>query len=436
MTVNSSTARVTYAGDGTATAFTVPFAFLADSHLSVVLRTAEGTETAWTDGVEYSVSGAGVPTGGTVTVATAPTDYRPQTGETLTILRAVPLTQETDFTEGDPLPAETLERALDRLTMMIQQLDELLDRAPKFSKTSGITDVDFPDPSASQVVAWNTAGDALVNVNAYSLSNVDLVLSGFGKELVAEATAADARAKLGTPLVGGNVLTPHEGLVCKWVSATTVDIDAAAILLKTSGGDGYAAASVNLTVDITASGANGLDSGVEANSTWYALWVVYNGTTVAGLLSTSFTSPTLPVGYTHMGLVGAVYNNSSGNFVEFFQRGDFVGMKTTGFLTNGTATTFATVDLTTAVPTTARSVLLSGYLNTASGIAAVNGVIAPDGSGNTPIYTSSGIYKENISTAGFTAPFVEIPLSMVQSIKYFVSGVNAQLTLAAQGFRY
>lgn len=101
-------------------------------------------------------------------------------------------------------------------------------------------------------------------------------------------------------------------------SVSTVDIDASSIVLK-DGVDAYEATSVNLTADITVSGINGLDTGSEANI-WYYIWVIYNGTTVASLLSASSTAPTMPSGYTYKALVGAV-KNTSGDFVNFKQSG-------------------------------------------------------------------------------------------------------------------
>ena len=71
------------------------------------------------------------------------------------------------------------------------------------------------------------------------------------------------------------------------------------------------------TVDITASGANGLDTGSEANKTWYYIFLIKNPTSgaVAGLLSASNTAPTMPSGYTKKRLVGAIKNDWSGNFI-------------------------------------------------------------------------------------------------------------------------
>ncbi|MFL6873877.1 hypothetical protein ACJ6YJ_03620 [Pseudomonas marginalis] len=62
-------------------------------------------------------------------------------------------------------------------------------------------------------------------------------------------------------------------------------------------------------------GANGLDAGSVGGvaSTWYSVWVIWNGTTTAGLFSTNATSPTMPSGYTHKALMGWVRTDATGN---------------------------------------------------------------------------------------------------------------------------
>jgi hypothetical protein len=86
---------------------------------------------------------------------------------------------------------------------------------------------------------------------------------------------------------------------------TTIAVTADSIALATASLY-YVAKSISLTVNTTTSGANGLDTGTIANDTWYAVWVIYNGTTVSGLLSLSGTSPTLPSGYTYKARAGWV----------------------------------------------------------------------------------------------------------------------------------
>ena len=78
-----------------------------------------------------------------------------------------------------------------------------------------------------------------------------------------------------------------------------------------------------LTVDRTAEGAGGLDHSTPAAAdTWYFIWVILNPITgeAAGLLSQSFTDPTLPSGYTKKRRVGSVFNYSA-NLREFWSFG-------------------------------------------------------------------------------------------------------------------
>jgi len=107
-------------------------------------------------------------------------------------------------------------------------------------------------------------------------------------------------------------------------SATTVTITADEIIVS----DGSVSAkptSVSVTPDITASGANGRDAGVEASDTWYFVWVIRKSSdgTVAGLLSTASTigGLTLPTGYDQAALVSAVRNDASSDFIDFNQYG-------------------------------------------------------------------------------------------------------------------
>jgi len=124
MTVESTTARIAHATNGTTGPFTVPFYFLEESHLAVYYTDAAGNLSTLALNVDYTVTGEGSPSGGTVTTTLA---YA--VGGRLSIIRDVPATQPTDYLQGDPFPAESHERALDKLTMIVQQLKEITDRA-------------------------------------------------------------------------------------------------------------------------------------------------------------------------------------------------------------------------------------------------------------------------------------------------------------------
>lgn len=110
MTVVASAAKYVYTGDGTSVAFPFPALFLANNDLLVGV-----------DGVlqlsGYTVSGAGNPSGGTVTFSTAPAN-----GVTVVLLRKPAFQQLVDFVNGQTVLEGTIETALDRLTMMAQYL--------------------------------------------------------------------------------------------------------------------------------------------------------------------------------------------------------------------------------------------------------------------------------------------------------------------------
>lgn len=225
-----------------------------------------------------------------------------------------------------------------------------------------------------------------------------------------------------------NVLAPHEGLV-NVVNASNptfqVDVDATNILLKTTGGDVYTANAVNLTADITASGADGLDTGSEANSTWYFIWVIYNSTTVASLLSTSSTAPTMPSGYTYKGLVGAVYNDSGGDFDWFHQEGNFVTLNETSAASGLTATTLTSIDISAFVPPIAKKI--GGY-GKITGTGNTIRIISTTGG------TSRGITRVTYTGISSNSLYSAFYLNIVvaQTIYYFVSSSgNGQIVLSS-----
>jgi len=102
MTVTATAPRIEHAGDGVSVAFAVPFYFLANGDLKVYVDTTLQTITT-----HYTVTGAGVPAGGTVTFVTAPANLTD-----VVIYRDPAITQSVDYQSNDPFPAETHEGAL------------------------------------------------------------------------------------------------------------------------------------------------------------------------------------------------------------------------------------------------------------------------------------------------------------------------------------
>jgi len=181
VTVETDISRVQYATNGTTGPWSVPFYFLADADLRVVYADSDGVETALALTTDYSVTGAADPAGGAVTTSDA---YA--AGGTITVVRSVEALQPTDYADTDAFPAASLERNLDRLTMLAQQQAEILARAIVLP-VSDETSVTIPSAAerASQILAFDASGE-LSLVAPTSGDATDLALSLASSSLAAK----------------------------------------------------------------------------------------------------------------------------------------------------------------------------------------------------------------------------------------------------------
>lgn len=135
MTIASETARVRHDGNGSTYQFSTSFVFADNTHVRVIHTDDGGTDTEYTENTHYTLTGAGTGAAGTVTMILAPTDYTPQTDETITIIRDVPFTQSLDASTIDTIPAASLEDSLDLIWMALTQVKEQLSRGVWSSET-------------------------------------------------------------------------------------------------------------------------------------------------------------------------------------------------------------------------------------------------------------------------------------------------------------
>ena len=193
MTVSSTLSRAEYSGNGTTTAFSFPYYFLADGDLTVILVSSTGVRTTQTITTHYTIVGAGVSAGGTVSMVTAPA-----TGEILIILREVALTQGADFVENDPLSAEVLEQALDRQTMIAQQHQEEIARSVRFSQSA--TDLPLAELTgsatdrANKTLAFDADGGLILddtNINVSTITDNLTAITTVATDLNGVRTAFD-----------------------------------------------------------------------------------------------------------------------------------------------------------------------------------------------------------------------------------------------------
>lgn len=191
MTVNTDIATASYTGNGATAIFSVPFYFLADADLKVSKLTAAGVSSVLVLNSDYTVTGAGVEDGGSITsIPVLPT------GDKIFIERNVDAVQQTEYPVNGAFPAASHERALDRLTMLAQQVIAKL--------TFGL----FRDPLAA---TYNAGGNTISNV-ADAVNAQDVPSLGQTQTLVAGAATGiipslivkftDLIASSGSALIG------------------------------------------------------------------------------------------------------------------------------------------------------------------------------------------------------------------------------------------
>ena len=110
------------------------------------------------------------------------------------------------------------------------------------------------------------------------------------------------------------------------VAAITADL----ISLYTASNAIYTLSSIAVNALVASSGVNGIDSGIVATNTIYALYVIYNPTTfvTASIFSTNFAAPVLPTGYTAYRKVGFVSTQSS--LIQFNKSSQSANVCTSG----------------------------------------------------------------------------------------------------------
>ncbi len=210
--------------------------------------------------------------------------------------------------------------------------------------------------SAPFNVTWAAGGGGSSQLS--DLADINSATQGRGRLLASDGTSFHSIAGGDGTGIFPYAGQGYENLVIT-NSTTTATITADRLVLRNVAGSPFLVGSVNVTANITVSGAGGLDTGVEGSSTWYAVWVIAKEDgTKAGLLSLSSTSPTMPATYVYRKRVGWMRNDASSNFREMYQANNVVDVinEQTRVINDGSATVFTDVDCSSYAAPTARIV--------------------------------------------------------------------------------
>ena len=212
-----------------------------------------------------------------------------------------------------------------------------------------------------------------------------------------------------------------------------LDMTADEIAVKDANGQAKILASISVTGDMAASGANGLDTGVEASGTWYYGWVIAKEDgTVAALISASSSAPTLPSGYTYKALVSAVRNDGSSNFIKYRQLGNEIYYEAgqSALAAGGAAATTA-ASLAAQVPPVALSARLGiRPLLTSSAGGSCTEVFQIE------IVAGSSFmsYRVDVPVASFnSAPSSELEIpNLAQNVNYYWQNIGSSANVSAR----
>jgi hypothetical protein len=159
MTLTSTTVRSTHTGDGTTVTFSYGFKIFSETEVAVYVAGVLKTITT-----HYTVSGVGSSTGGNITFETS---AKPASSESIVFVRVPARTQTTDYTITGTIDPQTVEDALDKTTMLIQDIGDSSDTA--FGFTNTVTDAGTTKISSnasdrgSKLLAFDSSGNLVAD---------------------------------------------------------------------------------------------------------------------------------------------------------------------------------------------------------------------------------------------------------------------------------
>ena len=158
ITISDTEPRVQYTATSGQTSFSVPFEFFTTSDIKVYNGTTLLSYNASPSSAsQYSVTGAGVSGGGSITLGGGAT-----LNDVITIYRDLAVARSTDFPTSGAFQIDSLNTELDKIIAMIQQVERDLKFSPRAAATTANTfNITFPNLAANKVLSVNSSGNGL-----------------------------------------------------------------------------------------------------------------------------------------------------------------------------------------------------------------------------------------------------------------------------------
>ena len=231
--ISDTTPRVQYTATSGQTSFSVPFEFFDVADLKVYNGTTLLTySTSPASASQYSVTGAGVTGGGSITLGGSGATLN----DKITIVRDLAIERISDFPVSGNFPIQTLNTELDKIVAMLQQLEEQFARTLQYpvTTTTGFN-VDLPELVANRVLSVNADATALLANQELGTFQGDWAASTIYqvRDLVKDTSNGNiyfvntAHTSSGTEPLSSNANSSYYDLIVDAASATTSATNAA-----------------------------------------------------------------------------------------------------------------------------------------------------------------------------------------------------------------
>ena len=184
ITISDTEPRVQYTATSGQTSFSVPFEFFTTADIKVYNGTTLlSYNAAPSSASQYSVTGAGVSGGGSITLGGGAT-----LNDVITIYRDLAVARSTDFPTSGAFQIDSLNTELDKVIAMIQQVERDLKFSPRAAATTANTfNLTFPNLVANKFLTVNSGGTALEFTQ--DVTNVNTV-AGIASNIVSVSNIA------------------------------------------------------------------------------------------------------------------------------------------------------------------------------------------------------------------------------------------------------
>lgn len=278
MTISSTVTKIQYSGNSATTVFAYPFHIGASTEIKCIYTDLSNVETVLVLDTDYTVSGVDNENGGNVTLIGSYAVTPPVNGTLITLKRVITLTQEVDYEENTKFPADTNEKALDKLTKISQQLDEKISRSLLLAESTTVSDLTFPEPTAKKALKWNDNGDALIN-STYDFDDIVTDSTTAANDAAASAASAATSAT--------NAATSETNAAA---SANNASNSASAASTSATSASASATTATNQATASSTSASNAATSATNAANSEAGALAIYGDTMAMNAAVTSATN--------------------------------------------------------------------------------------------------------------------------------------------------